>query len=86
MRNENKININGTINGIVNLGNNSININKPKAKNEPDENSSEESDISKTELKKDKISSKVFKIMGEIIIGVVISLIAGYILYKLNMN
>lgn len=37
-------------------------------------------------IKKDKFSSNIVKTIIEIVVGVIISVIAGYILYKLNIN
>ena len=92
MSNKKNININGSINGIANFGDNSININikKENHTNQLVRNDLEEPNISKdensSELKGEKFSNKFVKIIMEIVIGVIISVIAGYILYKFNMK
>ncbi len=91
MKNRTSVNINGSISGIVNFGNNTININETKENNVFQlDNNKEESDMNRKhnfkDLKKEKMSSNIVKTISEIIIGVIISVIAGYILYKLNMN
>ncbi len=95
MSNKKNININGSINGIANFGDNSININIKKENNTNQlvRNDIEEPNISDkdnsselSELKEEKFSNKFVKIIMEIVIGVIISVIAGYILYKFNMN
>lgn len=92
MREEKSVNINGSISGIVNLGDNSININ---GKQENTNIQFEESYIEKPEtmndnncekVRQDKFGNKVVKVIVEVVIGVLVSVIAGYILYKLNMN
>lgn len=87
------ININGSISGIMNFGNHSINMNINEENNivQSDDNKIEKSVIRNnennlSELKKNTFSSNLVKIIIEIIIGVIISVIGGYILYKLNMN
>lgn len=92
MSNKRRININGSISGIANFGSNSINININKENNidRLKDNYIQKTDISKnnnfTEFKKDKFSSNIVKTIIEIVVGVIISVIAGYILYKLNIN
>ena len=90
MNHNKNININGSISGIVNFGSNSININEKNNIIQQDDNTIERSKINShtnfTELKKDTSSNNIIKRITEIIIGVIISVIAGYILYKLNMN
>ena len=93
MKNEVNVNINGSVSGIVNLGNNTININEKKGNNvvQSDNISEQKLDTNTNddfrELKEQKMSSNIFlKIISEIIIGVIISVIAGYVLYKLNIN
>lgn len=92
MSEEKSVNINGSISGIVNLGDNSININ---GKQENTNIQFEESYIEKPEItndnncevvRQDKFGNKVVKVIVEVVIGVFVSVIAGYILYKLNMN
>lgn len=92
MSEEKSVNINGSISGIVNLGDNSINI---KGKQENTNIQFEESYIEKPEItndnnceevRQDKFGNKVVKVIVEVVIGVLVSVIAGCILYKLNMN
>lgn len=87
------ININGSISGVVNLGDNSININTIE-KNKISQ--FDDTCVEKLEIrsnsnnfakpKKHKFYSKVVKIIVEVIIGILVSVVAGVILYKLNIN
>lgn len=87
------ININGSISGVVNLGDNSININTIEKNkiSQFDDTYVEKLEIrsnsnNSTEPKKHKFYSKVVKIIVEVIIGILVSVVAGVILYKLNIN
>lgn len=87
------ININGSISGVVNLGDNSININTIEKNkiSQFDDTCVEKLEIRSnsnnfTEPKKHKFYSKVVKIIVEVIIGILVSVVAGVILYKLNIN
>lgn len=91
MNNKISVDINGSVSGIVNVGNNTININEKEQNSEHQlYNNKVKLDMNNndniTEPKKDKITNNIIKIIIEIIIGVIISVIAGYILYKLNIN
>ncbi len=84
------VNINGSVSGIVNLGNNNVNINE-KLKNtniQLESNYIEQSEISNNNpivSKKETARDKVVKIVIEVVVGIIVSVIAGAILYKLNM-
>jgi|GEM_PF-5153888 len=92
MSNKRDININGSVSGIANFGDNSVNININEKSNivKLDNSNAKKSDINSNnnfkELDKDKFSSNIVKKIIEIIIGITISVIAGYIIYKFNMN
>lgn len=87
------ININGSISGVVNLGDNSININTIEKNkiSQFDNTCVEKLEIRSnsnnfTEPKKHKFYSKIVKIIVDVIIGILVSVVAGAILYKLNIN
>lgn len=85
MNNEHNIEINGSVNGIINLGNHSININA-KGKNFQSNSTSENTQLDDKNTVETKSSNPVIKVIIEIIVGVIISVIGGYILFKFNMN
>ena len=91
MSNQKKITVNGSVNGIINVGNNAINLNIneesiPQFNNNPIEKLDTNHKTNVSKLEENKLSSYLVKTVIEIIIGVVISVIAGFILYQLNMN
>jgi len=90
MNDKKSIKINGAINGIVNFGDNSTNINTNENSDilqlKADVIEQKMTNSNETQTKENKLSNHILKITIELIVGVVVSVIAGYILYKLNMN
>lgn len=86
------VNINGSISGIVNIGSNSINMNRTEKSNTNPvkDTCTEKMKISNhnnfTNAEKDKFGNKIVKIVVEVLVGVLVSIIASIILYKLNIK
>lgn len=85
MKNQENINITGSVKGIVNFGSNSVNINI-KEKSNIDNNIEKlyvDTEDNYSSLKNKDSNNSIVKIVIEIVIGIIISVVSGYIIGNL---